>query len=168
MTVMLQPDEKKNTIIQLRNLNNSGTADKNSFPLLSSPLCGSYAEQRSADNGSRTLLVAHALCFGEFSVSMWTGEPNWMKRTRRLLLCIREVPGAIIKLQNAYPECFRGFPQSVQKSGQLNEAMPDAIEILAIHPLIRLFDVNQYDQESEVKKTTLTFNFFVKTPIFRT
>jgi len=55
MTVMPQPDERKNTIIPLRNLNNSGTEDKNSFPLLSSPLFGAYLKQWSADKDTRTL-----------------------------------------------------------------------------------------------------------------
>jgi len=59
MTVMLQPDERKNTIIPLRNLNDSGTEDKNSFPLLSSPLSGAYVKQWSADKDTRTLSGTH-------------------------------------------------------------------------------------------------------------
>jgi len=73
---MPQPDERKNTIIPLRNLNNSGTEDKNSFPLLSSPLSGAHLKQWSADKDTRTLRGTR-VTFGEFSVNLWTGKRNW-------------------------------------------------------------------------------------------
>jgi len=145
MTVMPQPDERKNTIIPLRNLNNSGTEDKNSFPLLSSPLFGAYLKQWSADKDTRTLSGTRVTFW--WVLCKFVDRENKLKKKKPTGCCFvfgkfrERICSQILFIETEGFVDFLSRSKKKNSRQQLNEAMPNAFEVLAIHPFIRLFGV---------------------------
>lgn len=131
------------------------------FLLLSSPLSGAYVKQWYAGKDTRTLSGTRVTFWWVVCKFADRGKKlgGKKKRNRRLLLCIRNVPGANVATE--YWERLRvswiffsvGPKKTLDSTSTRPCPMPSK-SLQFIHSSAYSVLINRYDQESKVKKKT--------------